>query len=171
MSGGSAGGPDKFLNHELAVLVLEIKQVLSPHRRRDAVGNAKTRQFGHKGVKVAICISWGLAVDGLEGRFGALFLEFLLHAPDHRQCFIPGPELGRAHRKCHRDQSEYDRQNRNNTRHLISPETGPDARIGVNEVDCQKHFAAIFSWGENGGEVLDRSCARAGRRRMRRIFG
>src|SRR6185437_12147466 len=76
MSGGSARSSDELLDHELAVLILQIKQVLSPHRRGDPVGNAKTGQFGDKGVEVTVGKPGSLLLMARKVASAPSFLNF-----------------------------------------------------------------------------------------------
>src|SRR5262245_27886171 len=124
-----ARSPNELLNHELAVLILEIKQVLSPHRGKDPVCNAKTCQLSHKRIKVAIGKSGGFVVDGPEGGVGPLLLEFVLHASDHRPGLVSGAELDGSCRQCRRKPSQYDRQNRCSSRHGLLQRLGCTWRL------------------------------------------
>ncbi len=55
VSGCSRGNLNELLDYESAVLILEIDENLARDRRRDAVGNTKTRRhLGYEGIKVAI---------------------------------------------------------------------------------------------------------------------
>src|SRR5262249_54977026 len=100
VSGRSRGDLNEFLDYESTVLILEIYKNLARDRRRDAFGNTKPRRhLGHEGIKVAIGKPRRPAVNCPKSSFRPIFLEFFLHAPDHRRRFSPGAELGSTRRE------------------------------------------------------------------------
>src|ERR1700730_1550325 len=105
VSGRSRGNFNELLDHEFAVLILEIKEILAPDRRSNTVGNTKTRQLGDEGIKVAIGKPRRLVVDRSKSSFRSFLLEFFLHALEHRQRFFPGAKLSSTQRE--RRRSEY----------------------------------------------------------------
>src|SRR5258706_1207213 len=94
----------------------------TPNLIEKCSSDAKTRQFGDEGIKVAIGKPRRLAVDRSKSRFRSVFLEFFLYAPNHRQRLFTSAELHGAHRERRRREDQDSRKNDDGETHCNPPQ-------------------------------------------------
>jgi hypothetical protein len=115
------GHGDHVLNRELAVLILQIPDILSNDRRRFAICVVHAFKIQNIGVQIAVTELLGSAVDRVERGFQSIASYLCLHALDHRDGLFPCTELGGTRGNSRQSERERQQESAEGEVHRIPP--------------------------------------------------